>query len=43
MKAIVLQMQEGSEKITLKFNFDRMFDINEVVGVVVNQDSIIFQ
>ena len=37
------QMQEGSEKITLKFNFDRMFDINEVVGVVVNQDSIIFQ
>lgn len=37
------QMQEGREEITLKFNFDRMSDMNEVVGVVVNQDSIIFR
>lgn len=37
------QYKEGSEKIMLKFHFDKMMDMDDVGGVVVNHDSIYFQ
>lgn len=37
------QYKEGSEKIMLKFHFDKMMDMDDVAGVVVNHDSIYFQ
>lgn len=36
------RMQEGSEKIMLKFIFDKMMDTDDIVGVIVNHDSIYF-
>lgn len=37
------QYKEGSEKIMLKFHFDKMMAMDDVAGVVVNHDSIYFQ
>lgn len=36
------QYQEGSEKIMLKYYFDKMMNMDDVVGVVVNHDSVYF-
>lgn len=36
------QYQEGSDKIMLKFYFDKMMNMDDVVGVVVNHDSVYF-
>ena len=36
------QEQEESEKIMLKYYFDKMMEIDEIVGVVVNDDYIYF-
>lgn len=37
------QEQEGSERILLKYYFDKMMDMDDVVGVVVNDDHIYFK